>query len=174
MNKITLFFGCMLAAIAASAAATPGADTSAASADPLTSTVTALDTGLFDAFNHCDTPGELQKHADYLAKGLEFYHDKGGVTWTRAAYLANTKKNVCGHFRRELVPGSLEIFPIKDFGAIEQGWHKFCDLKTGRCFGEAQFLIVWRHLAGKWEATRIFSYGHREIKGGAIKGAVAK
>lgn len=163
MNKITLFLGSMLSAMAASTAAAQGADTSTASADALTRTVSGLDTGLFDAFNHCDTPGELQKHAAYLAKKLEFYHDKGGVTWTRAAYLANTEKNVCGHFRRELVPGSLEIFPIKDFGAIEQGWHKFCDLKTAQCFGEAQFLIAWRYLDGKWEATRIFSYGHRPI-----------
>ena len=163
MNEIALFFGIMLAVTAASAQAAPGADKSSASADALTKTVSGLDTELFDAFNHCDTPGELQKHAGYLAKRLEFYHDKGGVTWTRAAYLANTQKNVCGHFRRQLVPGSLEIFPIKDFGAIEQGWHKFCDLKTGQCFGEAKFLIVWRQQAGRWEATRIFSYGHRPI-----------
>ncbi len=170
MNKFLLLAGTALAAMAASAAVALGAETSAASADALTRTVSALDTGLFDAFNHCDMPGELQKHADYLAKNLEFYHDKGGVTWTRAAYLANTKKNVCGHFRRELVPGSLEVFPIKDFGAIEQGWHKFCDLKTNPCFGEAQFLIAWRHRAGKWEATRIFSYGHRAIVSGKRDG----
>lgn len=171
MDKITLFFGIMLAAMAASAAAAPGMDKSAASADALAKTVSRLDSELFDAFNHCDAPGELQKHSGYLAKDLEFYHDKGGVTWTRAAYLANTKKNVCGHFRRELVPGSLEIFPIKDFGAIEQGWHKFCDLKTDQCFGEAEFLIVWRHLEGKWEATRIFSYGHRPVASGRDGGS---
>jgi hypothetical protein len=121
VNKINIFFGFMIAAMAAGAETASGADESTAAADALTKTVASLDTGLFDAFNHCDAPGELQKHAGYLAKDLEFYHDKGGVTWTRAAYLANTKKNVCGHFRRELVPGSLEIFPIKDFGAIEQG-----------------------------------------------------
>lgn len=163
MNGIAPFFGILLAAIAVSAAAASGADSAASEEVALTRTVTRLDAGLFDAFNHCDTPGELQKHAGYLANDLEFYHDKGGVTWTRAAYLANTEKNVCGHFRRELVTGSLEVFPIKDFGAIEQGWHKFCDLKTGQCFGEAKFLIVWRQQAGKWEATRIFSYGHRPI-----------
>ena len=163
MSKTAFFLAAMFAALAASAGPAAGADKSAASADALTKTVSTLDTELFDAFNHCQAPGELQKHAGYLAKDLEFYHDKGGVTWTRAAYLANTEKNVCGHFRRELVPGSLEVFPIKDFGAIEQGWHKFCDLKSGQCFGEARFLIAWRHLAGKWEATRIFSYGHRAI-----------
>lgn len=163
MNKVLVFLVLTLAAMAASAEGVSGADKSANPTDALTKTVSGLDTELFDAFNHCDVPGELQKHSSYLAKDLEFYHDKGGVTWTRAAYLANTEKNVCGHFRRELVPGSLQVFPIKDFGAIEQGRHKFCDLKTGHCFGEAQFLVVWRHLAGKWEATRILSYGHRPI-----------
>lgn len=163
MSKVVIFFSAMLAAMAASAEAAPGADKSGAAADALTKTISRLDTELFDAFNHCDAPGELRKHAGYLARDLEFYHDKGGVTWTRAAYLANTKKNVCGHFRRELIPGSLEVFPIKDFGAIEQGRHKFCDVKTNQCFGEAQFVVVWRHLDGKWEATRILSYGHRPI-----------
>ncbi|QRP63516.1 nuclear transport factor 2 family protein [Rhodanobacter sp. FDAARGOS 1247] len=115
------FFGILLAAVAVSAAAASGLDSAASEGVALSRTVTRLDAGLFDAFNHCDTPGELQKHAGYLARDLEFYHDKGGVTWTRAAYLANTEKNVCGHFRRELVTGSLEVFPIKDFGAIEQG-----------------------------------------------------
>ncbi len=167
MNKVALCIGIMLGAIAATAQAAAAADQHSPSADALSKTVSRLDTELFDAFNHCDAPGELQKHAGYLARGLEFYHDEGGVTWTRAAYLANTEKNVCGHFRRELVPGSLRIFPIRDFGAIEQGWHKFCDLKTDQCFGEARFLIVWRHLAGKWEATRILSYGHRPITPGS-------
>jgi len=35
--------------------------------------------------------------------------------------LPNTKNHVCGQFRRELIPGSLQVFPIKDYGAIEQG-----------------------------------------------------
>jgi len=35
--------------------------------------------------------------------------------------IANTEKNVCGKFRRELVLGSLEVFQVKDFGAIERG-----------------------------------------------------
>lgn len=165
--KIALFFGIALATMATSAETAQTMDKGITSADALTETVSALDAGLFGSFNHCDAPGELQKHAGYLAKDLEFYHDNGGVTWTRDAYLANTQKNVCGHFRRELVPGSLEIFPIKDFGVIEQGWHRFCDLKTKECFGEARFLIVWHHDDEHWEATRIFSYGHRPIASGS-------
>jgi hypothetical protein len=127
-------------------------------------TVSRLDTGLFDSFNHCSSPAQLKKHASYLAPNLEFYHDKGGVTWTRRDYMAKTGKNVCGHYRRVLIPGTMEVFPIKDYGAIEQGRHKFCEIDSDKCFGEAQFLIVWHHVPDKWVATRIFSYGHQAMK----------
>ncbi|MBC7990647.1 MAG: nuclear transport factor 2 family protein, partial [Luteimonas sp.] len=70
----------------ASASDTP--PSAAPSADPLLGTISALDTAVFDAFNHCDAPGRLQQHAGYFAPDVEFYHDKGGVTWTREAMIA--------------------------------------------------------------------------------------
>lgn len=146
-----------------SEAASPSTSDSATQ-QSLFSAVSKLDADFFDSFNHCASPGQLQKHASYLVPNLEFYHDKGGVTWSRADYLANTKKNVCGQFRRELIAASLQVFPIKDYGAIEQGKQKFCWLKSGTCFGEAQFLILWHHLDNRWVVTRVFSYGHLPIE----------
>jgi len=133
-------------------------------ADALFKAVSALDAAAFDSFNKCDAPDQLQKHASYFAPYVEFYHDTGGVTWTREEMLANTAKFVCGKFRRELVPGTLSVFPIKDFGAIAQGVHRFCSFKAGDCEGLADFLIVWRNQGGKWEVTRVLSYGHRPSK----------
>ena len=130
-------------------------------ADPLFDTISALDHTVFDAFNHCDAKGELDRHASYFAPDVEFYHDEGGVTWTRRAMIANTAKNVCGHFRRELVPGSLKVYPIKDFGAIETGVHRFCQFRMDKCEGIADFTIVWRRQGDKWQITRVLSYGHR-------------
>lgn len=130
-------------------------------ADPLQETIAALDSAVFDAFNRCSEPGQLAKHASYFSEDVEFYHDTGGVTWSRDEMLANTKKNVCGHFRRELVPGTLEVFPIKGFGAIAQGSHRFCQFATGKCEGLADFTIIWREQAGIWQITRVLSYGHR-------------
>jgi len=75
--------------------------------------------------------------------------------------LANTKNFVCGKYRRELVAGSLKVFPIEGFGAIEQGVHRFCQIGSGNCEGLADFTIVWRYLDGGWQATRVLSYGHR-------------
>src|SRR5690606_2044652 len=95
----------------------------ALAADDLTTTVAALDRAVFDSFNHCQDPAQLEKHASYFDPAVEFYHDTGGVTWSREAMLENTRKHACGHYTRELVEGSLQVFPIKDFGAIAQGSH---------------------------------------------------
>jgi hypothetical protein len=154
LPALSLICGCSTAPAVPTA---PSAETSG----QLYETVLALDKATFAAFNSCATPGQLQKHAEFFAEGVEFYHDKGGVTWTRAEMLANTEKYVCGNFSRELVQGSFRVYPIKDFGAIAQGAHKFCQFKSGACEGAAEFLIVWRQQGNKWSITRVLSYGHR-------------
>lgn len=133
------------------------------SASVLTSTVIGLDTSFFDSFNRCDQPGQLEKHAALLDPKIEFYHDNGGVSWTRDEYLEKTRKNVCGHFHRKLVEGSVHVYPIKDFGAIEEGEHMFCDVGASTCSGIAKFVIVWHKLPAGWQATRVLSYGHRAL-----------
>ena len=130
----------------------------------LATVISALDGAVFDAFNNCSSPGQLERHATYFAPDVEFYHDTGGVTWNRQDMIANTKKYVCGNFRRELIPGTLKVFPIKDFGAIEQGTHRFCQFKTGTCEGMADFVIIWRLKDGEWQITLVLSYGHRAIE----------
>ncbi len=130
-------------------------------ADSLFDTISALDAAVFDAFNHCSDPKQLQKHASYFSPDIEFYHDTGGVTWSRHDMLDNTEKYVCGHFRRELIPDTLKVFPVKDFGAIETGSHRFCQFSSKTCDGLADFTIVWQHRDGKWNITRVLSYGHR-------------
>lgn len=127
----------------------------------LTQTITALDNAVFDAFNRCSAPEQLQRHANFFAPDVEFYHDTGGVTWTRQAMIDNTRQHVCGNFRRELVEGTLKVFPIKDFGAIEQGSHRFCQFASGQCDGLADFVIVWQLRNGAWQITRVLSYAHR-------------
>ncbi len=147
------------APIAAPVAAKEGDDK--AQSDALLDTVSALDRDAFDAFNQCAAPEQLRKHAEFFAEDVEFYHDTGGVTWSRKAMLANTEKYVCGHFRRELIAGSLRVYPVKDFGAIAQGSHQFCQFDTGKCEGLADFTIVWKRDVAGWRITRVLSYGHR-------------
>ncbi|MDG2517991.1 nuclear transport factor 2 family protein [Lysobacter soli] len=149
----------VLAAMAGPGAALAQDDQSRQAA--LTRKVAALDTAVFDAFNTCSKPVQLEKHASFFAPDVEFYHDAGGVTWSRREMIENTQRYVCGHFRRELVPGTLKVFPISNYGAIEQGTHRFCQLDTGKCDGIADFVIVWENRDGAWRITRVLSYGHR-------------
>ena len=167
MKKFVTLIIALIAAMALEAPAAPASNdepTTKQAADSLFDTISALDTAVFDAFNSCSSPGQLQKHASYFAPDVEFYHDTGGVTWSRQEMLANTEKHVCGNFRRELVPGTLEAFPIKDFGAIEQGTHRFFQFASGKCEGIADFAIVWSNQNGVWQITRVLSYGHRPNK----------
>jgi hypothetical protein len=134
--------------------------------DTLAKTITQLDKEAFDAFNRCADPAQLQRHSEFFSESVEFYHDNGGVTWNRADMLANTKKYACGNYTREVIPGSIVVYPIKDFGAIELGSHRFCQIATGKCEGLADFTTVWQQTDAGWKITRVLSYGHRGSPGG--------
>jgi Domain of unknown function (DUF4440) len=142
----------------ASAADEPSAE------PPLTRTIAALDSAAFAAFNRCEDPAQLDRYASFFEADVEFYHDLGGVTWSREAMIAQTRANVCGKFQRELVPGTLRVWPIKDYGALAQGEHRFCHYKPGGgihpCEGRAAFTILWRQRDQRWTITRAFSYAH--------------
>ena len=148
----------MLAALALSALTCAPAAAQDDGTDPvLTEVIGKLDQDVFKAYNRCD----LKTFAAFFSPRVEFYHDKGGVTWDRASVVANTKKWICGKVRRELIEGSLRVYPIKDFGAVEEGEHRFCELTSGECEGIAKFLMIWRKTRTGWEMTRVVSFGHR-------------
>ena len=121
-------------------------------------TIRALDTQLFDAYNHCD----LEKLGSFLADDLEFYHDITGLTRTREANVEAVKNNVCGKVTRVLVPGSLEVYPLKDYGAVEIGVHRFHHpgKEDAEGVGEAKFIHIWQNQDGVWKITRVISFDH--------------
>jgi len=147
-----------LAAPSGVAAARPGQSPTETAPARLDREMAALDTEVFDAYNRCD----LDTFAAFFAPDVEFYHDEGGVTWTRQAVVDATRKNICGKVRRELVSGTLHVSPVKDYGAIVAGEHRFCELSAGgKCEGLANFVTVWRHTGDSWVMTRVLSFGHR-------------
>lgn len=152
---------CATLSACSTAPATVSAAEASRVADPLDLAIAKLDHAVFDAFNKCADPEQLELHGSYFDKGVEFYHDTGGVTFSRKAMLANTEKNACGKYRRELVDSSLRVYPVKDFGAIETGRHRFCSMDGKKCDGQAEFTIVWRQDEDEWQVTRVLSYGHR-------------
>ena len=87
------------------------------------------------------------------------YRDKGGET-----VVDNTRNYICHRVRRELTAGTLKVYPIKDYGAIEEGGHRFCQLDSGKCEGVAKFLMIREHVNGRWRMTRVLSDGHRPLR----------
>jgi hypothetical protein len=140
----------LAAAIALSQPASPVAD-------PLTSEIALQDAKVFDAYNRCD----LTTFATAFSPKVAFFHDTGGATFDRETVVANTRKYICGKVRRELIPASFHVYPIKDYGAIEEGEHRFCELASGSCEGIAKFVIVWEKLGGSWQISNVLSYDHR-------------
>jgi hypothetical protein len=144
------------------------AGAAAAADDPaaLPAQLLAMDTALFDAFNACDTA----KFAAFLADDIEFYHDKQGLI-PRTALMDDFEKTCVRRLkgqqprvRRELVPGSLETWPLPNFGGIQEGRHRFYEQTAGKpdtLVGTGRFLHVWKRVGDAWKVARIVSYDHK-------------
>ena len=149
--RVNLFLCCVLAVGSRCAAQTPPAT-------DLRTTIVAADSALFTAYNQRD----LSKLKSFFTPDLEFYQDNEGVE----SY-AQTMKDFGQMFRqpapihRDLVPGSLEVYPIKNYGAMEVGRHRFCHVENGKddC-GTFSFVHIWRQTKTGWKISRVISYGH--------------
>ena len=126
--------------------------------EELDKAVTALDAALFDSYNHCD----LVKFGSFFVDNVEFYHDQGGVTLGKEALTDSVKKNICGKTTRELVPGTLKIYYMKGYGALEVGVHRFRHPghEDTEGVGEGQFIHLWQYKDGAWKITRVISFDH--------------
>ena len=123
----------------------------------LFATVEKLDSELFDSYNRC----ELEKFGSFFPEHLEFYHDQGGlVATTREQLVAAIKQNICGKVHRELVKGTLEVYPMKGYGALETGTHRFSHPGIDNDQGDAKFIQLWNYDNGQWLLTRVISYDH--------------
>lgn len=129
--------------------------------DPaLYQTILHLDNVMFDAFNRRD----LDTLKKVFAENVEFYNDGGGVSnyqTTIENFKRMFERNANTGLRRELVKGSLEVYPLPGFGAIEIGTHRFIHSENGKEeIGTMKFVQVWQHKDGEWKATRVISVGH--------------
>jgi ketosteroid isomerase-like protein len=149
------------ALVRAEAQAVPALDAIKSDAE-LTSAISALDMQLFDAYNNCD----IDKLGSLVTDDLEFYHDKTGLAVGKQPFLVAIKNNICGKVRRELVKGSLEVYPLKGYGAVEIGVHRFYHPGTQDhdVVGEAKFVQLWQYKDGAWKVSRVISYDHETVK----------
>jgi ketosteroid isomerase-like protein len=129
-----------------------------APADPLTKEIEQLDAQMFARYNAHDLDGLMS----FFAEDLEFYHDKDGLI--SYANVANGFRNLFARndgLSRQLVPGTLKVYPIGNYGALETGAHRFCHIENGKedC-GTFQFANIWRRSDSGWKISRLLSYGH--------------
>jgi len=126
--------------------------------DSLFTQIARMDSVMFSAFNNRD----ITTFEKLFSKDLEFYHDKGGLTDYQHTvdFMKSTAASNNG-LKRDLIPGSLEVYPIKDYGAIEIGSHRFCHQENGKeSCSVFKFVHVWKQTTSGWQVTRVISYGH--------------
>ncbi len=116
-------------------------------------TIVRMDSLFFHAYNTCD----MATQAAFYSDSVEFYHDKGGLMTSKQGILDATKKNICGKVTRELVTGSIEVYPIKGYGAIEMGYHKFHNLVEKSVSEGSRFIIIWQQKNNQWILARVIS-----------------
>lgn len=120
--------------------------------------IAKMDSLLFRAFNSRDL--ESLKH--FFTTDLELYQDNTGVRnyrQTVEAFGELFKKEYV--LDRQLVKGSMEVYPIKDFGAIQSGLHQFCHTENGKqeC-AVFKFMHVWQQTKDGWKISRLITYDH--------------
>jgi hypothetical protein len=120
-----------------------------------------MDRRLFKAFNDRD----LDTLAAVFDKNLEFYHDREGRT--------NYQQNIDTfrrHFteetrvRRELVEGTMQVYPLMGYGAVELCIQRFYTTEKGKAeqlTATSRLINLWRYEGGKWTLERVISYDHR-------------
>lgn len=156
MSRPTLY--AMLGLIAtATLASTLAGQPAKSSTTALRREIERADSTMFAAYNAHDGD-QLGRH---FAPDLEFYHDTGGLlNWAQAMAGLTSTFTQSPDIRRTLV-GPIEIYPIRDYGAIEVGVHQFCHRENGRqeC-GTFKFTHVWRRTVTGWQVARAVSYDH--------------
>ena len=143
---------------------TPGA---AAASQELIDTLAAKDRALFEAVFGC----KLDVLTPLIAADFEFLHDKGGMTArsgkefleqvAKGCELQKTGTNFKA--RRELVPGTMTVYVLNHYGAMQMGTHRFYALQDGkpdRLTETGKFIDVWMQDGSEWRLARVISYDH--------------
>ncbi|MBY0236147.1 MAG: nuclear transport factor 2 family protein [Burkholderiaceae bacterium] len=122
-----------------------------------------MDRALFEAsFETCDAA----KANAFFADDVEFYHDQTGLAVAEQVR-ENTRRLTasCPSHRgvkRTLVPGSLRVYPIHNYGAAQIGMHRF-DERGASTSSLAKFVNLWRLQDGRWRLARVLSLDHRAV-----------
>jgi ketosteroid isomerase-like protein len=117
-----------------------------------------MDSVIFEAFN----TQNMEKFKSLFTEDLEWFQDNGGLIPYKTVFenFSNTFKKEF-KLTRQLVKGSLEVHPLKDYGAIEIGAHQFRHIENGKEeTGTFKFVMIWQKKDGQWKISRVISYDH--------------
>ena len=116
------------------------------------------DSIMFQAFNRQD----MATFKAMFTEDLEWFQDNGGLIPYKTVFenFGNTFRNE-NKLSRELVKGSMEVHPIKGYGAIQIGSHQFRHFENGKEeIGTFKFLMIWHNKNDQWKISRVVSYDH--------------
>jgi len=131
--------------------------------------IAAEDRRLFEiVFDRCDAD-EL---ATMLVDDFEFYHDKSGLIAATPQQFVDNVRSGCDartkgtniRARREPVEGTMAVYALKDYGAIQTGSHRFYGIEPGKpdvLRETGRLFHLWKLEAGRWKLARVFRYDHR-------------
>lgn len=130
----------------------------APTSNQLYKTIRMQDSLLFAAFN----AQNLALMKTFFSPTLEWFQDNGGLINYVTVFINFTQMYTRPYkLTRTLNKGSLEVHPIKDYGAIEIGTHQFKHIENGKLeVGTFKFLMIWKETNGKWQITKVVSYDH--------------
>ncbi len=131
--------------------------------------ILAADAALFKAFfDTCD----VEALRGLVTDDFEMFHDKDGRNLTSGSQFVQALQDKCKRqadgvdflSTRKLVPESMKVYPINNYGAIEVGTHRFYAVRAGepdRLTETSQFTHVWKEENGRWRLARALSYDHQ-------------
>jgi hypothetical protein len=122
---------------------------------PLYDELARMDSALFDAaFVSCDR----EKFKAIFTEDAEFYHDRTGASYRDDVRTLKSCPRENG-VTRTLVPGSLEVYAIQGYGAVQMGRHTFA--RAGESGSEvARFVHLWKREGDTWKLARVLSFDH--------------
>jgi ketosteroid isomerase-like protein len=169
IHEVLMFKRCIATLTLALAGPLAAQTAGPAPTQQLTAEIQAADAEFFSAFfDRCD----IAALTALVTEDLEMFHDKGGrIAATGKEFIKNLESTCARQktsedyrARRELVPGSLKVYPLNNYGAVETGEHRFYQLLPGKpekLVEVALFTQVWKKEPGGWKLARVISYDHK-------------
>jgi hypothetical protein len=128
------------------------------SSQDLYKAISSMDSIVFEALNTQNMP----KFKSLFTDDLEWYQDNAGlIPYNTVFETFDRNFHNESKLTRKIVKESMEVHPIKDYGAIEIGVHRFSHIENGKeDIGTFKFVMLWKKTSEGWKISRVISYDH--------------